>query len=198
MQSNKAIIILAAGSASRMGEPKQLLAFKSDTLLGHAITTANKLSLGKPLVVLGAHADRILDSHQHHHAKYVINPSWDKGMGNSLVFGLESALETNPQLEAVLVLLADQPLVSASHLQGILKKHESAAAAVTATQYNHGAGVPAIFSKSLFPELLKLKGDYGARKIIRNHLDKATVVPEEHSLLDIDTPGDYLQLKNMD
>ena len=62
-QKKTKIIILAAGAASRMGEPKQLLAYKSDTLLGHAIKTVNKLSLGKPLVVLGAHADLILESH---------------------------------------------------------------------------------------------------------------------------------------
>ncbi|MBT8178171.1 MAG: nucleotidyltransferase family protein [Eudoraea sp.] len=198
MQDNKRIIILAAGSATRMGEPKQMLPYKSTTLLGHTITIANTLSLGKPFVVLGANADSILESHQQYQANFVINPTWEQGMGNSLVFGLTAALEAEPKLEAVLVLLADQPLVSPSHLLGIIKKYESDAVPVIATKYEHGAGVPAIFNKSLFPELLELKGDYGARKIIRDHLDKAIMVPKKHSLLDIDTPEDYLQLRNLD
>ena len=121
MQGDKAIIILAAGAASRMGEPKQLLEYKSDTLLGQAITIANKLSLGKPTVVLGAYADRILASHQQHRANFVINPEWKLGMGNSLVFGLKTVLESNSRLQAILVLLADQPLISLAHLLELIR-----------------------------------------------------------------------------
>lgn len=197
-QDNVKIIILAAGAASRMGEPKQLLSFKSDTLLGHAIETANKLSLGKPFVVLGAQADRILASHQERQANFVINPTWEKGMGNSLVFGLESVLKSDPKLEAIMVLLTDQPLISPSHLLAMLTKYRHTAISVIATKYKDSAGVPAIFEKSFFPKLLALKGDRGARKIIRDHLDKASLVPEEHSLLDIDTPEDYLNLNRLE
>ncbi len=198
MQGDKAIVILAAGAASRMGEPKQLLEYKSDTLLGLAITIANKLSLGKPTVVLGAYADRILASHQQHRANFVINPEWKLGMGNSLVFGLKTVLESNSRLQAILVLLADQPLISLAHLLELIKKNEASTQAVIATKYEEGGGVPAIFNKSFFPKLLSLKGDRGARSIIRDHADKVILLPEEDSLLDIDTPEDYMHLKKME
>ena len=196
-QDKITIIILAAGAATRMGKPKQLLTYKSDTVLGRTIATANALSQEKPVVILGAHAQEIKAKHAQHHAHFAINPKWEEGMGNSLVFGLRTALEAHPQLEAIMVLLADQPLIQAGYLQRMVGQYAHANTPIIATQYENGAGVPAIFDKSLFPKLMELKGDTGARKIIGDHPEKVVLNPEDKSLFDIDTPGDYQHLKNL-
>ena len=198
MQDHIAILILAAGSATRMGEPKQLLPFKGTTLLGHVILTSNKLKLGPPSVVLGAQAEEIKQRHADKQAEWLMNQSWEEGMGASLVFGLKTLLKKRPALSAVLILLADQPLISAEYLGEMLLAFQNEEVALVATQYREGPGVPVLIGKSLFPEILDLKGDQGARKILLKHAHQAKLLLNATGVVDIDYPEDYLKLRKLE
>ena len=198
MQDHIAILILAAGSATRMGEPKQLLPFKGTTLLGHVIHTSSKLNLGAPFVVLGAEAEEIKLQHADSPAEWLVNRSWQEGMGTSIVSGLKAIIQQRPELPAVLILLADQPLISAEYLGEMLLAFQNEEVALVATQYREGPGVPVLIGKSLFPEILDLKGDQGARKILLKHAHQAKLLLNATGVVDIDYPEDYLKLRKLE
>ncbi len=194
MPSEIQILILAAGKGRRMGRTKQLLPYQSQTLIGKVIDLANSLSLGKPLVILGYEAEKINSSIDHSKAHIRVNPNWQEGMGNTLAYGAKEASVMHPDLEAILVLLADQPRISKSHLILLIKEYKKKKAAIISTQYPSGGGVPAIFDHSIFPDLMRLKGEGGARKIIRRFSNALLLPPEEGEVWDVDTPEDYQQL----
>lgn len=194
MSADIQILILAAGKGERMGTTKQLLPYLDRPLLVNVVDLANSLSLGKPIVILGYEADEIKLSMAQGQAHIVVNPHWAKGMGNSLACGIKKAAAVNPELAAVLVLLADQPKISKAHLLRMVQEFNQTGSAIVATAYPDGGGVPAIFNKSIFSELLELDADRGARQLIRKHEDVVLVFPAEEQIQDIDTPEDYQKL----
>lgn len=190
------IIILAAGESARMGEPKQLLAYGVGTLLHHAIETALTLP-GTPItVVLGAHAARIRAQLSDPRVFITENPDWRTGLGGSIRAGLNALLAAHPGLAATIFLLCDQPHISASHLGNLVTTHERTGRAIVASEYGGTLGVPALFSRALFPELLALNGIDGARQIIQRHRDLAIGVNFQPGAVDIDTPADYARLRS--
>ena len=193
MSAEIQILILAAGKGHRMGTTKQMLPYLDRPLLIHVIDLANSLSLGRPIVLLGYEAEKIKLSVTEDQAHLIVNPHWTKGMGNTLAWGIQkAAIESKP--EAVLVLLADQPKISKAHLWRLVQEYRQKNAPIIATAYPNGGGVPAIFDKSIFPQLLKLNGDHGARRLIRNYEDIVLISPPEKEVWDIDTPEDYHRL----
>ena len=198
MPSRIQILILAAGKGRRMGSTKQLLPYLNKTLLGSVISLANSLGIGKPMVILGHEADKIKASVEHMQAEITVNPDWQKGMGNTIAYGAKLAVNKDPELEAVMVLLADQPRISKSHLIRMVKEYEENKTSITATQYPGGGGVPAIFDHSALPDLMNLKGEGGARQIIRNHSSVRIILPDNEEIWDVDTPEDYQHLLDME
>ena len=192
------ILILAAGKGHRMGSTKQLLPYLNHTLLGNVISVANSLALGKPLVLLGYQADEIKSSLGQVQADFAVNSNWKKGMGNTLATAVKNASANNRNLKAVLVLLADQPRISKAHLIRLIHIYRQKKYPIIATEYAHGGGVPAIFDKSIFPDLLNLEGDQGARQIIRNHTEVGLLASDDEEVWDIDTPDDYQRLLEKD
>ncbi|MCE2612161.1 nucleotidyltransferase family protein [Flavobacteriaceae bacterium D16] len=192
------ILILAAGKGHRMGSTKQLLPYQQQTLLGSVIELANSLSLGKPLVVLGYEAEEILSTLGDVQAEFITNYDWSKGMGNTLSEAVKAASDHKTNVQAVLVLLADQPRVTRAHLLRLVQAYLQEKYRIIATKYSNGGGVPAIFDKSIFPDLMKLEGDQGARQIIRNHAEVGLFVSDDEEVWDIDTPDDYQRLLGKD
>ena len=192
------ILILAAGKGRRMGSTKQLLPYLKHTILGNVISVANSLALGKPLVVLGYQADEIKSSLGQVEADFIINSNWKKGMGKTLATAVKKASANNGDLKAVLVLLADQPRISKEHLIRLIHSYRQKKYPIIATEYANGGGVPAIFDKSIFPDLLNLEGDQGARQIIRNHTEVGLLTSDDEEVWDIDTPDDYQRLLEKD
>ena len=190
------IIILAAGESVRMGEPKQLLAYRGGTLLHHAIETALTLPGTPVIVVLGAHAARIRAQVRDPGVFITENPDWRTGMGGSIRAGLNALLTAHPGIAAALFLLCDQPLVSASHLGNLVATHERTGRAIVASEYGGVLGVPALFSRTLFPELLALNGTDGARQIIQTRRDQAMGITFQDGAIDIDTPAEYARLRS--
>lgn len=189
------VVILAAGESVRMDEPKQLLVYRGQTLLRHAVDTALSLPDAPVVVVLGAHVARL---RQHLDGAPVIvaeNPDWREGMGGSLRTGLSALLAAHPKISAVLFLVCDQPLVSPATLGNLIATHQRSGQAIVASEYEGALGVPALFARSLFPELLALSGAGGAQKVIQAHRQQALGVPFPEGSVDIDTPADYSQLR---
>ncbi len=188
------IIILAAGESVRMGEPKQLLAYHGTTLLQHAIATALELDGTPVVVVLGAHAEKIRTQISEPRVTFAENPDWLEGMGASVRVGLSAMLAAHPDVAGVIFLPCDQPLLTAATLRDLIAAHERTGRAIAASEYGGVLGVPALFARDHFPELLALDGATGARQIIWAHRANAIGVPFPEGAVDVDTPADYARL----
>ncbi len=190
------IVILAAGESTRMGEPKQLLAYRDSTLLQHTIATV--LALDAPVVVvLGAHAAQIRAELDEQGALVVENDAWREGMGGSLRAGLGALLAAHPDTTAAIFVLCDQPLLSVATLTDLMAAHERTGAAVVASEYDGTLGVPALFARELFPELLALHSTGGAQQIIRKYRGQTVGISFPGGTVDLDTPADYQSLREL-
>lgn len=184
--------MLAAGGSSRLGHPKQLIIHAGETLVRHAALAALEAGADPIVVVLGSDAARIAPELNIPSVEIVINEEWSSGLASSLAAGLR-AITAKHSCDAVIVTLADQPLVDAAALGRLISafdaKHRIVAAAYAGT-----IGVPAIFGSEHIPELLLLKGDLGASRWMRGRMREVTPVPLPEGLLDIDTQADAARL----
>lgn len=179
------IVILAAGTSARLGMPKQLLPYNGDTLLNHAIKAANATDNAAVVVVLGAERITGLE------APTILNPEFSEGMASSIRYGVQYMMD---KADHIILMVCDQPHVDAAHILSLIEKQKTTGAAIVASYYADRKGVPALFDKSIFPELLALTGDVGARHIIEKH--DAAVVPFPLGVIDIDTDEAYRALQN--
>lgn len=189
------VVILGAGSSSRLGQPKQLLAYKKKSLLQNIIDTTKHLNFSSKVVVLGANADQILSSVDAEGFEIKINSEWQEGIASSIRMGIRQSISDNPSLEHMLFLLTDQPFVSDQLLHKLLKMHFEGNKLITGSKYNNIIGVPAIFDRPVFPQLMELRGDMGARYIINKYPDDdVAAVDFDLGYFDIDTKEDYRKL----
>lgn len=192
--SNCAIIILAAGSSSRMGRPKQLLPYMGKSLLSHSVDIANDADANPVIVVLGADAALLEKEIDEKKVHIVVNKEWQEGMASSIRCGLNTLLHIAPSSGAAILMVCDQPFVSAPLLNELISKQKNTGKQIVASQYQNTVGPPALFDKIIFPELMELKGDAGARKIVERHSNDTTTVLFTPGNIDIDTEADYKAL----
>lgn len=194
--NNAPILLLAAGSSTRMGQPKQLLPWGNQTLIEHQIKTY--LKTGQSVfVVLGANAEIVLPVIEKLPVSVVINENWNEGMGNSLAFGVHQITAKLPEVSGILITLLDQPLVTASYLEKMLDAFSPGAQQIIVSQSASGwKGVPVLFDKSYFKELLLLQNEEGAKKVIKHHTEKSILMEAGELLEDTDTPQSYRKLFN--
>lgn len=185
------IVILAAGSSSRLGEPKQLLPYKGRSLLWQAAQTAMATGLQPVVVVVGANSGPIKSELEGMTLNIVENSLWKEGMSTSIKTGLDAAMESDPQLDAIIFMVCDQPFVSTEILEELVKVGSAGSKTIVASRYQENLGTPALFTRSVFPALLELKGDTGARKLIKQHEADVAVVDFPEGAIDIDTKKDY-------
>ena len=191
MVSGIGLVILAAGASTRMGRPKQLLEYQGSTLIHHAASTAVD-SLCEPIVVvLGAYAERIEPEIKSLPVTIAPNPDWRDGMSTSLRVGMETLLTLTPKLDALVLMLCDQPFVSTSLINQLVGTYQAGKRTIVACQYAGVVGVPALFGKNFFSLLSTLQGDRGARQVIQQSLATLVSVPFPAGAFDIDTPTDY-------
>ena len=188
-----AAVVLAAGASRRLGEPKQLLRVNGESLLRHSVRVAIEAGCSPVIVVLGAHAERLLPELAGLQTSIIHNSDWQQGMSSSVRAGVSAA----KQAEDVLLLVCDQPGISAAALHHLITAHIHAGSPITASSYGSTLGVPAIFAASLFNDLLRLEGDQGARKVIAAHRDHITIVNFPEGAFDVDTPEDAKRLKHL-
>lgn len=186
-----AVIILAAGQSSRLGEPKQLLKYQNKTLLQHAIDTAKQTSIEPIIVVLGSNADTILKEIETSAIHVVKNDNWQSGMASTIRCGIQESQMLDAAIEAAILMVCDQPFVTRDLLSSLIKKQEETDKPIIASQYGDTIGTPALFSKQFFAQLMDLSGDTGAKKIMMQHSDLVDTVSFPQGGIDIDTIDDY-------
>lgn len=188
------MIVLAAGGSTRLGKPKQLLPYKGVSLLQHAVKEAIGTTLTPVIVVAGSNAALIKNELTSMAVDLVENSNWQSGMASSIVTGLNFLLSRYPEVDGVIFLMSDQPFVNATLLNELLLVHRKTTKPMVASSYNKMMGVPALFSKNIFPQLLQLTGDTGARKILQKFCHEVAIVPFPQGGIDIDTAEDYQNL----
>lgn len=186
-------IILAAGSASRMGKTKQLLPFKQKPILAHVIDNARKSDLYEIVVVIGYCADKIQQVVDFSGTAIITNNEFLKGQSTSLIKGLENI---SPMCDAAMFLLADQPLVTPLMINTIIKAFQTSSLPIAIPYYNDVRGNPVIIAKSLFHQLNLLSGDTGPRILFKKFKKSILKVPisDNAVLIDVDTRSDYEKL----
>jgi len=188
-------VILAAGKSSRLGFPKQTLLFKGKTFLEIAIDAALRANCDPVLVVLGANKEAIEPGIKDKGIIILHNENWSEGMGTSIKAGI-GHLEKVRKVKQVMIMLCDQPFVNRALLNSLILKQQQSGSKIAACSYKDTIGVPALFDYSLFPELLSLEDNEGAKKIIKAHAEHIVTVPFEKAGVDIDTLADYEYLLN--
>lgn len=189
------VIVLAAGSSSRLGQSKQLLLVNGKTLLEKSALAALNSGAEHVFVVLGAQAALHKKAIENLPVGIVINEDWQKGMGNSLKTGLSHLATHYPKTEAVIIMVCDQPFLTSDHLKKLIATFQKTHSEIVASTYNQTLGVPALFSRSLFNQLLHLEDNQGARKIIQHHKGSMLLVAFPKGEIDLDTPEDLTRLK---
>jgi molybdenum cofactor cytidylyltransferase len=191
IENDIGIVLLAAGKSSRLGRPKQLLLYHQQTLLQHCFQIASASQAQSIVIVLGSDADDIKEKLNGISADAVVNPDWEEGMASSIRFGINYLLGANQQLEGVVLMVCDQPFVTSSLINNLIQSYRRSGKPIVVSGYDNTFGPPVFFHKSLFPELLQLTGDVGAKAVIKQHADEVAVVSFPHGSMDIDTEADY-------
>lgn len=186
-------IVLAAGRSTRMGEFKLLLPLGGHPLASYAVTAACASQTEPVVVVLGQHAEQMRAALPENRFTAVDNPDFAQGMSTSLRAGL-AALPVS--VRGVLILLADQPLITASFINTLIDEATRWPEAIIAASYAGQRGNPVYFPSALFAELAAIEGDEGGRSVIARHHDLLRLVPAPQSEqgFDIDKPEEYARL----
>lgn len=186
--NNLSVLILAAGTSSRLGKPKQLLKIKDESLIQIAVKKALNLS-DDVKVVLGHKSYEIIEELKDFPISILINPNYEQGMGSSISFGIKDFNKS----KKVLIMLCDQPLIPLSHYNSLIKKSIENKDLIVCSKYQNRFAVPSIFPNTYYKALSDLKGDEGARKLLKaNPIDY--IVLEDKLSIDVDTKEDYLNL----
>ena len=191
---NIAFLLLAAGASNRMGQPKQLLKIKgTQTLLEHTLHTAKASNCHSVVVVLGANVLRIKKvlARGNSPITTVFNKDWEQGMGSSLRTGLQYLVEENPKIDAVIISVCDQPYLTPTIINQLIQTYREGDFPIVSSDYGVRLGVPALLDRQFFPQLLALKADEGARKIIRSNPDLVATIDFPKGAIDLDTPAAY-------
>ncbi|WP_338877205.1 nucleotidyltransferase family protein [Spirosoma sp. SC4-14] len=172
------------------GEPKQLLQYKGQSLIRRITETGLALQTGPVVVVLGANREQIVPELSGLPITLVDNPAWQTGLASSLKSGLAALYITHKNIDAVLILLTDQPLVSVGLLAYMLETYTQSNKGIVACRYDDQLGVPALFSRNYIEQMLQLEGDKGAKWIIIKHKQDCAEVPFEAGAIDLDSKRD--------
>jgi molybdenum cofactor cytidylyltransferase len=189
-----AILILAAGESKRMNGIKQLLPWKNTTLLGNAIEKAILSKADAVYVVLGANADQIAPTIAHYNIQSMENKNWKNGLGNSIACGVNFLKENQLQYDAILITLADQPLITAADYNALIDKYAQKEGKIIACETNNTPSVPAIFDAVYFEKLAQLNEDKGAKEILIAAQKEVYVLRSNAIMMDIDTQWTYEEL----
>jgi molybdenum cofactor cytidylyltransferase len=185
-------VLLAAGSSSRFGSPKQLAEVEGRPMLLRALEILLELDEPAPLtVVLGANADQLLPLLDHPAVSVVVNTGFEQGMAGSIRTGV---LAAPSNARGVLIALVDQVAVTSDDLRRLVECWQQQPERIVAARYSGVSGSPAIFPREFFPQLAALQGDRGARSLLSLHAARVVAVPMPSAALDVDTPADLARI----
>ena len=183
-------IVLAAGSSERMGRLKQLLPIDGRPMVYRVTSAVVALELAQVIVVTGAQAGAADAALADLPVDTVLNESWAEGMSSSMRAGLRVL---RSDIQAVLMVLADQPALTTDLLQSLVTRYRATGAPIVAPYYRGQRGNPVLFDRALFPELLAVRGDRGGRALIARYREQVerVEVDDPAVITDIDSPEEY-------
>ena len=196
MSASVGAIVLAAGASSRLGQPKQLLMYRGESLLARAIRLANEAGASPVLPIVGAHRELILSAVNFGTSTPVPNERWAQGISTSIHAGLDRLMRTAPKAGGVLIMACDQPRLTADHLRVLIDRFAlQSEPSMVASAYQEVLGIPAVFPPNLFARLYALEGDKGARALLLDPPCPMIPVPFAGGEVDIDWPDDLSALQ---
>ena len=183
-----AAVVLAAGVSSRMGRPKQTLDVEGVPMLERVLLTFRRSKVGRVVVVIGAHAEDVRRRVGFADEVIVENPKFAEGMSGSLKLGLRNVGEA----DAAFVALGDQPFVRPETVDRMVAAYEKTRACIVIPTYRGTRGNPVLFDRSIFPQIEGIRGDVGAKSVVRRNASEVLEVDVRDIgvLADIDTPSD--------
>lgn len=180
-------IVLAAGASSRFGATKQLARVGGETMVLRAVRSAEAVCAAQTVLVTGKDWREVAAACEPLQGFMARNTEFRDGLSSSIRAGIGSVREV---AAAVLLVLADQPLVTPGHLHNLAQAWRLAPERIVASGYAGISGPPVIFPRDLFAPLMSLHGDRGARKVIEANRDRLTVIDFPPAATDIDRPAD--------
>ena len=190
-----AAVIVAAGTSARLGQPKQLLTVAGQPLIVRAAEAALRSGASPVIIVLGAYEDRIRGALASLPVDIVSNPRWADGMGSSISVGMANLVKQDPQVDAVLIAVCDQPYFRTATIAA-LRSASLGNNSIVAARYAGRLGVPVLFGSDYFEPLTKLHGDKGARQILDKNSARVLGVELPELATDLDTPEDVQMLRD--
>lgn len=192
-----AAVVLAAGGSARMGRTKQLLPVGGQPMLRRVTEAVCAAGLAQIIVVLGADAgsiERVLSGLP---VEIIANQAWAAGLSTSVRTGLGAL---RPEIQAVLMVLADQPALTPALLRTLVARYHASGAPIVAPYHQGRRGNPVLFDRGLFPELLAVEGDQGGREVITRYQARIerVQIDDPAVILDVDTPHDYEQARALE
>jgi molybdenum cofactor cytidylyltransferase len=188
-----AAVILAAGRSTRMGTPKLLLPLRGRSVLRHVIDHVRGSRCEGIVVVVGEAGDGVAAEARGPGVRVVVNDRYREGMGTSLAVGISALV---PECEAAVVLLGDQPCVTAGVIDVLIDAYRKTGKPIVASRYGEVAGAPTLIAGTLFAEARRLGGDVGGRSLIQRHPDLvAEVLVPPSTAVDVDTPEEFARLR---
>ena len=186
MPARVAALVLAAGQARRFGAPKLLAPLQGQPLIWHTVQRVLEADIGEVIVVSGGAHEQLADALGGLPVRIVRNPRFEEGLSTSLKVGITAAGQT-----AVLVALGDQPTVPTHVIRDLVRVYRATGKPIVCPRYNGEIGNPVVLSPVVFPELLQLRGDRGARRVVERDASRVSEVSFKFAMpKDIDTPGD--------
>jgi molybdenum cofactor cytidylyltransferase len=191
-----AAIILAAGASRRLGQPKQLLKYRGETLLERALRLAGEAGAAPVLVVLGAQFETIRATVSFNDAITVYNEQWQQGLSSTIHAGIRALAEHAPHATGALLMGCDQPRLTASHLRALLVSFAvQTTPSIVFSSYAGARGIPAVFPRGVFDHLQALEGDRGARSLLAQPVCPVIELPFDGGEVDIDQAADLAHLE---
>lgn len=175
-----------------MKQTKQMLPWGNSTLLQHVIRTVRNAALDTLYITLGADASHIKKNTDLKGINVIHVTGWEEGLGISLASGIRE-IDRNPAVDACLVLLADQPFITSEYLDAMIREFDGRR--ILASDYKGRAGVPCLFPRRFFPDLLSLRGDQGAGQLLKRLSAHVRIWDVAADLRDIDTVAMYRQYR---
>jgi len=189
-----AAVVLAAGGSTRFGKPKQFALFQGETFIKRIVAAAIEARCAPVVVVTGEHSTQIDLELSGLTVSIAVNPHWQSGLGSSIGVGVRHAINLAPDVDAAVLLTCDQPFVNAAVLTQLIQLCVTSGKPIIASAYAETIGIPAVFDRSCFPDLLRLKEDSGAKKIILARPYDVMSFDFPAGQIDIDTAADYEKL----
>ncbi len=177
-----------------MGRPKQTLRYRGESLLRRTALAAIGAGCRPVIAVTGAYAELSRRELEELDVREVLNTRWETGMASSVRAGVEGLVSADADADAVVLLLCDQPHVTAEVLSGLVMAYRATGRPVVASAYGGSFGVPALFGRALFAELAQLEGRAGAKQVIQRYASQAHFLPFRGGEVDLDTPDDFSRL----